>query len=366
MKRNMLIPVAGLALATALLVSASVWVSADRQVVWGHTEGITQDEIMEKLHQLTTADFLKDFDQAMEDIQNGKGDPDLGVCWGQVCIERASEFSDDEIINRIEEGMDDAYLRQWWVEMFYQKYPQEDHNHPRLLKLLQDEHVDPSFKTSLIHFVGFRTPEEMEVLRMLTQDADKNLRFRAMNRLNEIDQKSAVDMAKKAVAAYHSKGDMEQLPEAIDILVQQMQNGASREEKDEIIALCNELLDSDLESAKKDSLVYDMQMLSDLEALRMVVQHPKVDNIMKKGMIDNNYYLLEEVLLNDPTPQDVEFTVTCMELLPIKDLYMPLKTAIEAMPQTRNASGNNWQILLQNMQEEGVDAKTWLKEDWHR
>ena len=78
MKRNMLISVAGLALATALLVSASVWVSADRQVVWGHTEGITQDEIMEKLHQLTTADFLKDFDQAMEDIQNGKGDPELG------------------------------------------------------------------------------------------------------------------------------------------------------------------------------------------------------------------------------------------------------------------------------------------------
>lgn len=91
-----------------------------------------------------------------------------------------------------------------------------------------------------------------------------------------------------------------------------------------------------------------MQMLSDLEALRMVVQHPKVDNIMKKGMIDNNYYLLEEVLLNDPTPQDVEFTVTCMELLPIKDLYMPLKTAIEAMPQTRNASGNNLANIAAN------------------
>ena len=41
---------------------------------------------------------------------------------------------------------------------------------------------------------------------------------------------------------------------------------------------------------------------------------------MKKGMIDNNYYLLEEALLNDPTLQDVEFAVTCMELLPIKDL----------------------------------------------
>ena len=69
MKRNMLISVAGLALATVLLVSASVWVFENRPTIWGHTEGMTQEEIMEKLHQLTIAEFLKDFDQAMDDIQ---------------------------------------------------------------------------------------------------------------------------------------------------------------------------------------------------------------------------------------------------------------------------------------------------------
>ena len=86
---------------------------------------------------------------------------------------------------------------------------------------------------------------------------------------------------------------------------------------------------------------------------------------MKKGMIDNNYYLLEEALLNDPTLQDVEFAVTCMELLPIKDLYTPLKTAMEAMPQTRGADDGLKLAgsLIETMQEEGVEAKTWLKED---
>ena len=68
-------------------------------------------------------------------------------------------------------------------------------------------------------------------------------------------------------------------------------------------------------------------------------------------------------MLNDPTLQDVEFAVTCMELLPIKDLYTPLKTAMEAMPLTRGAVGDDWEALLQTMQEEGVEAKTWLKED---
>ena len=119
MKRNRFIPTAGLAIATVLLVSASVWVFENRPTIWGHTEGMTQEEIMEKLHQLTIADFLKDFDQAMEDIQNGKGDPDLGVCWGQVCIERASEFSDDEIISRIYETMDDVYLRDVYKRQFH-------------------------------------------------------------------------------------------------------------------------------------------------------------------------------------------------------------------------------------------------------
>lgn len=147
---------------------------------------MTQEDIMEKLHQLTIAEFLKDFDQAMEDIQKGKGDPELGICWAQVCIDRASELSNDEIISRIYETMDDVYLRQWWAEMFYQKYPQGDYNHPRLLKLLRDENVDPSFKSVLIYFVGFRTPEEIEVLRMLAQNADQQLSTRATNLLNEI------------------------------------------------------------------------------------------------------------------------------------------------------------------------------------
>ena len=49
MKKGRWYPAVGLAVATALLVSASALVSADRQVVWGHTEGLTQEEILEKL-----------------------------------------------------------------------------------------------------------------------------------------------------------------------------------------------------------------------------------------------------------------------------------------------------------------------------
>lgn len=109
--------------------------------------------------------------------------------------------------------------------------------------------------------------------------------------------------------------------------------------------------------------MYDLQMLKDIEALQMVVNHPAVDDIMKKGMIDNNYYLLEELLLNQPAPQEVDFVIECMELLPIKDLYAPLKTVLEEMPQALDADSENLASLLKSMQEEGVEAKTWLKED---
>ena len=120
MKRNRFILATGLTIATVLLVSASVWVFENRPTIWGHTEGMTQEEIMEKLHQLTIAEFLKDFDQAMDDIQKGKGDPELGICWAQVCIERASEFSDDEIINRIEEATFPAH--RCWIFSLHSVY----------------------------------------------------------------------------------------------------------------------------------------------------------------------------------------------------------------------------------------------------
>lgn len=68
MKQNRFIPAAGLAIATILLVSTNVWIFENRPTIWGHTEGMIQEDIMEKLHQLTIAEFLKDFDQAMDDI----------------------------------------------------------------------------------------------------------------------------------------------------------------------------------------------------------------------------------------------------------------------------------------------------------
>ncbi len=362
MKKGRWYPAVGLAVATALLVSASALVSADRQVVWGHTEGLTQEEILEKLYALSPADFKADVDEALEETaETGQADKDL-ICWIGAVSKRIGDYTEEELVQRIVENQSSLELCQLWINYYGVRYPDRDHNDPRLLALLQDEGFSPGLKCSLISTLGFEKEKELDILRELCEAEDSALRFNAKSRLSQVDRGIAVEEAEQTLEGQVE--DAGQTESAIDILAQEIaKNGGSRAEKDELIARCADLLNTETDQTVKDSLVYDMQMLGDMEALRMVVQHPKVDAVMKKGMIDNNYYLLEEALLNDPTPQDVEFAVTCMELLPIKDLYTPLKTAMAAMPQTRGADGADWEALLQTMQEEGVEAKTWLKED---
>lgn len=356
MKNKVWRPILALAMATALLLSLCVFVSADRQMIWGHTDGLSGEDVMQKLHQLPIDDFLHEFDVVLSAAENGEGN-DLSICWLQVCIDRAGEISDNEIIDRVYDNLDDVYGREWWAEIYSEKYPDGGHNDPRFLALLADPATDPAFKRSLLVELDFNTQEEIDTLYALTQDADADLRFSAINRLYRIDQAAAVDLA-EAIMQGKPRSAEDLTQGAIDILAQELARaGGSREEKDELIALCRERLSSEGDQKVKDSIVYAMQMLGDLEALRMVVHHPHVDDVMKKGMIDNNSYLLEELLRNQPDQQDVAFVVECMELLPVKDLYGPLKSAIEAMPQALDADRAGLNALLDTMLKEGVDAK---------
>lgn len=202
MKKKFWVPVVALAMATALLVSLSVFVSAGRQAVWGHTEGLIGEEILERLYALNAADFKEDVDEA---LQNGQGSEWL-VCWIGAASKRVSDYSDDELLQRIVENQADAFMGQLWVDLYGIKYPDRDHNDPRLLALLQDPEVSPGLKISILVSVGFESEEEISVLKDLCQDPDAALQFNAMNRLYKVDEQAALAMAQQATRGNDRSG----------------------------------------------------------------------------------------------------------------------------------------------------------------
>lgn len=245
-----------------------------------------------------------------------------------------------------------------------------DHNDPRLLAWLQDPQNSPGVKASLLYTIGFQTEEEISVLQELTKDADEGLRLNAMRRLERIRPADALDEAWQIVENYQNGGD-NRIHGAIDTIAQQLADSATvrnshwQREKEKLMAVCQQILESEPSQTLKDSVIYDMQLLGDWDALQMIVESPDVDQIMKKAIIDNNYYLLEEALLApEPQAEDIRFAVDCMKILPIQDLHDPLEAALAAQPQAFSADeAEDLPALLDSMSEEGVKAKTWLKED---
>ena len=354
------------ALAVAALVGVSVFIAADRREVWGHTDGLTDEEILQQLADLETEDFKRDVEKALAEGENSE----ISRLWIHTLFQRVDEYTDDELIENFLASYQDSLVPHIWMELYAEKYPDMDHNDPRFLAWLQDPQNGSGFKAALLFSVGFQTEEEISVLQELTKDADEGLRLNAMRRLELVRPADALDEAWQIIENYQNGGD-NRIHGAIDTIAQQLadstmaRNSHWQQQKGKLMAVCQQILENEPSQTLKDSVVYDMQLLGDWDALQMIVESPDVDQIMKKAIIDNNYFLLEEALLApEPQAEQLRFAVDCMEILPIKDLHDPLEAALAAQPQAFSADeAEDLTALLDSMLEEGVNAKTWLKED---
>ena len=354
------------ALAAAALVGVSVFVSADRREVWGHTDGLTDEEILQQLAELETGDFKRDVEKMLAEGEN----EEVSRLWIHTLFQRLDEYTDDEIIENFLASPEDSLIPYIWMELYENKHPEKDHNDSRFLSWLQDPQNSPGVKASLLFSVGFQTEEEISVLKELTQDADEGLRLNAMRRLELVKPADALDEAWQIIENYQNGGD-NRIHGAIDTVAEQLADGKMarnsgwQQQKEKLMAVCQRILENEPSQTLKDAVVYDMQLLGDWDALQMIVESPDVDQIMKKAIIDNNYYLLEEALLApEPQAKDIRFAVDCMKILPIQDLHDPLEAALAAQPQVFSADeAEDLPALLDSMLEEGVKAKIWLKED---
>lgn len=353
-------------LAAAALIGVSAFLSADRREVWGHTDGLTDEEILQQLEELETKDFKLDVEKALAEGENSE----ISRLWIHTLFQRVDEYTDDEIIENFLASPKGSLIPYIWMELYESRYPDMDHNDPRLLAWLQDPQNSSGVKASLLYTIGFQTEEEISVLQELTKDADEGLRLNAMRRLELAKPAGALDEAWQIVENYQNGGD-NRIHGAIDTIAQQLADSATarnshwQREKEKLMAVCQQILEQEPSQTLKDAVVYDMQLLGDWDALQMIVDSPDVDQIMKKAIIDNNYFLLEEALLApEPQAEDIRFAVDCMKILPIQDLHDPLKAALAAQPQAFSADeAEDLPALLDSMLEEGVEAKTWLKED---
>ena len=145
------------ALAVAALVGVSVFIAADRREVWGHTDGLTDEEILQQLAELRTEDFKLDVDKALSEGENSE----ISNLWIHTLFQRIDEYTDNEIIENFLASPEESLVPYVWMELYRERYPEMDHNDPRLLSWLQDPQNSSGVKAALLFSVGFQTEEEI-------------------------------------------------------------------------------------------------------------------------------------------------------------------------------------------------------------
>lgn len=356
MKRNRI--ALGAAVLAAILLGGALLFLCSQPTVLGHTEGLTEEEILEQLMELGPWAFKREMALFF-------ADPDLeqGMCWLQAMFNRADEYSDQEILRKFFDFIPiDEDFATIWLGMYRIKHPDGTSDDPRLWAFLRDPDASPGWKGAVLDLMRFETQQDLMLLRQFAWQKDRNLRLSATRRLEALFPSISLEEAWQTVGSGPA-GPEQQLENAVIAISRYLTSDRVvrgdywRQQAEKWIDFCRLILQNDPSLALKNTVLYELQTIQSLDALKMVVSHPDVSQIDKQVMIANNYCPLEQALLApDPSAEDIRFAVDCMEILPIKNLHDPLKAVLSP------AEAEELAPLLETMEKKGVTAKTWLKD----
>lgn len=73
------------------------------------------------------------------------------------------------------------------------------------------------------------------------------------------------------------------------------------------------------------TIVFALSDLYNEEALRFIINEDTIENSLKTFCIDQNYLVLKEMLLNNPSTDDIQFVISCCNIYPIDQVLQTLE-----------------------------------------
>lgn len=303
--------------------------------------GSTEEEFRTSLLAMNKADC---FNNVKTSFNANANTPDIGslTSWAAVLGHREAEFSDDEFLAEIIDTTNAEWLRVTMLQVFAPRYPQGIEN-ANLMAILADTASPETLRTNLVHRMAFETPEAKAILSNIATTETGDIGFNALKKLKSTSTDNADDIELNVLRNYKNE-DMLKVRSAIAVLAAKYSNidgiapisETATEDKQLLFDVCADLMNT-AGQVKSDSAVVALAGMRDIETMRLVINNANVDNIMKTTVVDQNSLTLTQMLENSPTAANIEFAISCLEILPVKDLQAPLETALSTMPQANNA-----------------------------
>lgn len=101
-------------------------------------------------------------------------------------------------------------------------------------------------------------------------------------------------------------------------------------------------------------------MLEVKKTIKNLIKNYNLDKEVKMFAIDQNYMVLEDILKNNPSEEDIYMVIECMKVLPINDFKDEFENLLKASSDKNLIKEINNILTLIN--QEGINAnKKWLE-----
>lgn len=322
---------------------------------------MSEKEIKNELNKLDSDDLVSEVNKVMAE---GKivNDYNSTIPVVSALADRKDELKNNEIIDMIKSNKFNLETKEVLVDIYNNK-SSIDKNDKELKDLLYEDEIDDKLKQRITNIVEFNS-EDMPLLEGMINKGGLNA-FYALKGASKIDTKKAYEISKNIIANNKNKTE-EEVSGAILVTSKYLKE--KKNNKENINKEMEEFLDESLEifndssnRSIKDAIAYSISDIKSEKTIKSLLKDYKLDNEVKMFAIDQNYMILENILKNNPSEDDIYMVIESMKTLPIKDFEDEFKGLLES--QSNNKLLKEINSVLDLINKQGIDAnKKWLED----
>lgn len=272
---------------------------------------------------------------------------------------RKDVIQNSDIIKELKKNTNLQLTKEILVDLYADKNANQP-NQDDLKQLLQDESIDNRLKTKIVNVAQFNS-NDIKILKKFIEGQDAGLAFASLKQLSRIDLEEADKNSNQILLNYKTE-PAEKVSAALKAkskyLVTKKSKGDFEAQAKEFLQLGFDIITTSNDAKLRDAAFFAISDLRIKESITNILKNNLIDRELKVYAVDQHFEVLNEMLINQPTEEEIETVVEAMELLPISDLIVPLE---EASKRIENADlKQRCEEVLAFMKTNGVSGnKKW-------
>jgi len=347
--------VIGIVVISLLLVGSAAYAADQMSFISKEFSDISETEAMSKLSESS-------FDSLLNDI-NAMGDKvdmsDLIFHANALAEKAAAEASPERIIKEISNENNTDAARVILTQIY--RRTGNDGGNKELVAMLERSDVDFEIKRNILLNLYQSPSASVDVFAKIALSEDNRLAFHALKILNEVDSKAAIEIADGIIKGFDGVVT-EKVCAAIKVKASQLSISSSKGDIQEFISFCDGVLSKEYkkDDIATDTVIFALSDVMSVETISYIVMSEKIDTIAKSYCIEQNYSVLEKMLVEDAAKSEIEIVSEAMRIYPITDMVAPLQSALSTQLKSRSAESDETakqiQSIIEFVSENGLKA----------